>query len=365
MKGIESVMRGYADGGSVNPFQDYAGGPQSFNPFAALSYLSAQGRPDFAIRPPATIATPVAQTGGGYRDIYGNLEAIKEAQALKRALEAAAKVVPEAPAGQGTSAGDSAGASDPATAGGTATTTSGKDFAMAVLGATNPMAMAASILGQMAINPARQPTPGLFGLLSAARDAYSTGQRQGVELEAERGLQQDTQRAATQVGTQDQEEQQQELRDYLTEIERMDNERAVAAREQGAPTVGIPGVDINVEPGQGQPGSPGADPTTDSGVGQSPESTYARGGYVPGKSGGMDDDVPAIIDGKEPARLSSGEFVFDAATVAALGDGNNQAGAQKLDGLRKAIRKKAYGHEKQPPQNYSVGDLVRMYDRRR
>ena len=93
--------------------------------------------------------------------------------------------------------------------------------------------------------------------------------------------------------------------------------------------------------------------------------TYAEGGYVPGKSGGMDDDVPAIIDGKQPARLSSGEFVFDAATVAALGDGNNAAGARKLDGLRKAIRKKAYGHEKQPPKNYSVGDLVRIYDRRR
>ena len=91
---------------------------------------------------------------------------------------------------------------------------------------------------------------------------------------------------------------------------------------------------------------------------------YARGGYVPGGSGGMDDDVPAIIDGKQPAKLSSGEFVFDAATVAALGDGNNAAGAKKLDGLRKAIRQKAYGHERQPPKNYSVGDLVRMHDRR-
>lgn len=93
--------------------------------------------------------------------------------------------------------------------------------------------------------------------------------------------------------------------------------------------------------------------------------TYAEGGYVPGKSGGMDDDVPAIIDGKQPAKLSSGEFVFDAATVAALGDGNNAAGARKLNELRKAIRQKAYGHEKQPPKNYSVGDLVRIYDRRR
>jgi len=99
--------------------------------------------------------------------------------------------------------------------------------------------------------------------------------------------------------------------------------------------------------------------------GEGPGSGWARGGYVPGGSGGMDDDVPAIIDGKGPARLSSGEFVFDAATVAALGDGNNTAGAKKLDGLRKAIRKKAYGHEKQPPKNYSVGDLVRLYDKGR
>jgi len=99
--------------------------------------------------------------------------------------------------------------------------------------------------------------------------------------------------------------------------------------------------------------------------GEGPSPGWAEGGYIPGDSGGMDDDVPAIIDGKEPARLSSGEFVFDAATVAALGDGNNQAGAKKLDGLRKAIRKKAYGHERQPPQNYSLGDLVRAYDRDR
>lgn len=87
---------------------------------------------------------------------------------------------------------------------------------------------------------------------------------------------------------------------------------------------------------------------------------FAQGGYVPGHSGGMDDDVPAVIDGSRPARLSSGEFVFDAATVAALGDGNNAAGAKKLNQLRHAIRQKAYGHRRQPPKNYSLGDLVGM-----
>ncbi|NBS69798.1 hypothetical protein EBT31_12935, partial [bacterium] len=115
-------------------------------------------------------------------------------------------------------------------------------------------------------------------------------------------------------------------------------------------------------------GGAGSNPTGELPGGQpdvGPGSGWARGGYVPGHSGGMDDDVPAVIDGKGPARLSSGEFVFDAATVAALGDGNNTAGAKKLDGLRKAIRKKAYGHEKQPPKNYSVGDLVRLYDKGR
>jgi hypothetical protein len=121
---------------------------------------------------------------------------------------------------------------------------------------------------------------------------------------------------------------------------------------------------IDAAANSGSSESQGSAPDTSS-PDPGPGDRLARGGYVPGGSGGMDDDVPAIIDGKGPARLSSGEFVFDAATVAALGDGNNQAGAKKLDGLRKAIRKKAYGHEKQPPKNYSVGDLVRLYDKGR
>jgi len=66
---------------------------------------------------------------------------------------------------------------------------------------------------------------------------------------------------------------------------------------------------------------------------------YAKGGlsamrdprYIAGPQPGQSDTVPA--------RLSDGEYVLDAATVADLGDGNNNAGARKLDGMRRAIAK--------------------------
>jgi hypothetical protein len=55
--------------------------------------------------------------------------------------------------------------------------------------------------------------------------------------------------------------------------------------------------------------------------------------YIAGDSGGQDDDV--II------HASPGEFVFDAATTAMAGDGNNAAGAKKFEELRQHIRKHA------------------------
>jgi hypothetical protein len=73
----------------------------------------------------------------------------------------------------------------------------------------------------------------------------------------------------------------------------------------------------------------------------------ARGGnvphkgshYVQGAGGGQDD----LID----ARLADGEYVFDADIVAALGDGSNKAGADKLDKMREAIR----AHKRSAPNN--------------
>jgi len=37
--------------------------------------------------------------------------------------------------------------------------------------------------------------------------------------------------------------------------------------------------------------------------------------------------------------LADGEYVFDADTVAALGNGSSDAGAKRLDEMRQAIRK--------------------------
>lgn len=53
-------------------------------------------------------------------------------------------------------------------------------------------------------------------------------------------------------------------------------------------------------------------------------------GHLKGQTGGQDDKVPAM--------LSDGEYVMDAETVAHLGDGNNAAGAEKLDKMRESVR---------------------------
>ncbi len=79
--------------------------------------------------------------------------------------------------------------------------------------------------------------------------------------------------------------------------------------------------------------------------GQRVEVPYARGGevgYLHGVTGGQDDRIPAW--------LSDGEYVMDANTVSALGDGNNTAGAQRLDDFRKKLLKHK-GMKKMPPKS--------------
>jgi hypothetical protein len=75
-------------------------------------------------------------------------------------------------------------------------------------------------------------------------------------------------------------------------------------------------------------------------------------GYLSGDSGGQDD----LID----AKLSDGEYVFDASTVSDLGDGNNAAGAHKLDVFRENVRKhKRGGKVNLPPKAKSLESYLR------
>jgi hypothetical protein len=76
----------------------------------------------------------------------------------------------------------------------------------------------------------------------------------------------------------------------------------------------------------------------------------SRGYYLGGPTDGMADKVPARIDGRQEAQLSDGEFVVDAGTVSALGNGNSQAGAEALYGMMERVRQAAHGKKTQQNQ---------------
>jgi hypothetical protein len=76
----------------------------------------------------------------------------------------------------------------------------------------------------------------------------------------------------------------------------------------------------------------------------------ARGRYLGGATDGMADKIPARIDGKQEARLSHGEFVIPADVVSHLGNGNSEAGAQRLYSMMEKLRKARTGTAKQGKQ---------------
>lgn len=73
----------------------------------------------------------------------------------------------------------------------------------------------------------------------------------------------------------------------------------------------------------------------------------AGGGLLHGPGTGQSDEIEGVTPSGHPVLLSDGEYVFDAPTVAALGDGSTDAGARRLDELRKQIRQDSYGSDKQ------------------
>ena len=72
-----------------------------------------------------------------------------------------------------------------------------------------------------------------------------------------------------------------------------------------------------------------------------------KGKYLDGDTDGMADEVPAEIEGMQPAALSDGEFVIPADVVSHLGNGNSDAGAKVLESMMARVRKARTGSEKQ------------------
>jgi hypothetical protein len=67
-------------------------------------------------------------------------------------------------------------------------------------------------------------------------------------------------------------------------------------------------------------------------------------------SNGMKDDIPASIEGAQPALLADGEFVVPADVVSGLGNGSTDAGARQLYAMMEKVRAARTGRSKQAPE---------------
>jgi hypothetical protein len=77
---------------------------------------------------------------------------------------------------------------------------------------------------------------------------------------------------------------------------------------------------------------------------------YASGGnprLLKGPGDGMSDNIPATINGRQPARLADGEFVIPADVVSHLGNGSTEAGAKQLHAMMDKVRSARTGNKKQ------------------
>jgi hypothetical protein len=92
-------------------------------------------------------------------------------------------------------------------------------------------------------------------------------------------------------------------------------------------------------------------------------------GMVPGNGHGMEDNVymPIVEKGHGSQvgtlAVSPSEYVVDSYTMAALGNGNADAGAKVMDNVVKNVRKKAYGNTKQPNEISGLKALEPMIER--
>ena len=93
--------------------------------------------------------------------------------------------------------------------------------------------------------------------------------------------------------------------------------------------------------------------------------SFAQGGdnYLRGGTDGMADKLDTTIDNKQAAKLSHGEFVIPADVVSHLGNGNSDAGAERLYDMMAKIRKARTGNSEQGkrinPDKFMPGGLAK------
>ena len=90
-------------------------------------------------------------------------------------------------------------------------------------------------------------------------------------------------------------------------------------------------------------------------------------GRVPGDGHGMEDNVyMPIREGKKDVgtlAVSPSEYVVDSYTMAALGNGNADEGADIMDEVVEGVRERAYGNRKQPNEINGLAALRPMLER--
>lgn len=77
--------------------------------------------------------------------------------------------------------------------------------------------------------------------------------------------------------------------------------------------------------------------------------TPPMGGGISGPGSGLDDAIPAVVNGRKPAALSSGEFVVPAHAVSGLGNGSTEDGVRHLKGMVSRIMRHKFGTASRKP----------------
>jgi len=132
---------------------------------------------------------------------------------------------------------------------------------------------------------------------------------------------------------------------------------------------GNPDPEIGGSWGSDRTGMPVFTPATKSTNPSQIEKPFAEGGstgrYLQGGTDGMADEIPAQIGEDQPAALSHGEFVIPADVVSHLGNGNSDAGAQRLYDMMDKIREARTGTKEQGkeinPDSFMPGGLAKAY----